>query len=40
VISLVFLTEIVAAVAYLTVQQREQDLARGPARFAEEPLSP
>ena len=39
-ISLVFLGVIVAAVVYLTLQQREQDLARGPARFAEEPLSP
>jgi len=36
----VFLGVIVAAVVYLTLQQREQDLARGPARFAEEPLSP
>jgi uncharacterized membrane-anchored protein len=39
-ISLVFLGVIVAAIVYLTLQQREQDLARGPARFADEPLSP
>jgi uncharacterized membrane-anchored protein len=38
--SLVFLAVIVATVAYLTLQQREQDLAREPARLAEEPLSP